>query len=408
MGRIVNIVNKALDFAVDAVVELVSSSPAAFLLIAAYTIVSGAFLIFGSWACIPALIPFAIFWFKQRSERHKLLGEVLERVTDPPSDLPAAAVCKLMGMVETAEEIRPGPIRIVRRSYGEDRIHLTVVLEMIHKGTLKLVKDGSEFENSDKSTYRLEAQPGPKSAWEQALCDRLPQVSLDGEGLGEWLSFSLEGVSPHLLKYLEDRGLASPPQSERRTGLEWLRAWAPPMMWVGILFSMWWVVWNWLGWWGLLWWPGMVTIGLLHFGAMDNVYESLKRVRAQVDSVTDRGRAEAGQWNSFGSYLGSLTFIGARRKDPDGTDPLMPYASALNRMDSWQRASRRRASRRRGPLLKDPASRPGVYPDDASDANAAKKLGLDAAMLISIVGISGGGTDLGMDMDFDMDIDLSI
>ena len=147
----------------------------------------------------------------------------------------------------------------------------------------------------------------------------------------------------------------------------------------------------------------MVTIGLLHFGAMDNVYESLKWVRAQVDSVTDRGRAEAGQWNSFGSYLGSLTFIVARGKDPDGTDPLMPYASALNRMDSWQRASRRR-----GPLLKDPASRPGVYPDDASDANAAKKLGLDAAMLISIVGISGGGTDLGMDMDFDMDIDLSI
>ena len=66
----------------------------------------------------------------------------------------------------------------------------------------------------------------------------------------------------------------------------------------------------------------------------------------------------------------------------------MSYAFALNRMDSWNRISPQR-----GPLPENSASRSGEDPVNA------KKLGLDAAMLISVVAIGGGGTDLDLDLD---------
>ena len=345
----------------------------------AYIIVSGAFLIFGSWACLPALIPLAIVWLKQRNERRNPSPAAPGRVTEPPSDLPAAAVSELMEMVAT-----PG---IDEADEGDYRIHFTIAVEMINKGTLELVVDGAESEDSDEFTYRLEAQPGPKSAWEQALCDVLPMESLDGSTLRFRLAAYGHGVRPHLRKHLEDRGLVSPPQgSDRRTGPVW--PWAL-VMWVGILFSMWWVVWNWLGWWGLVWWPGMVIIGVFYSGAISDAYDSLKEVRG----LTKKGRTEIGQWRRFGEYFGSLNFRAVRLKDPVGTGPLMPYAFALNRMDSWNRISPQR-----GPLPEDSASRSGEYPDNA------KKLGLDAALLISVVAIDGGGTDLGVDLDFDLSI----
>ena len=84
----------------------------------AYLIVSGAFLIFGSWACLPALIPLAIVWFKQRNERRNPSSAAPGRVTEPPSDLSAAAVSELMEMVAT-----PGIDDADERDY---RIHLTV------------------------------------------------------------------------------------------------------------------------------------------------------------------------------------------------------------------------------------------------------------------------------------------
>ena len=171
---------------------------------------------------------------------------------------------------------------------------------MINKGTLELVVDGAESEDSDEFTYRLEAQPGPKSSWEQALCDGLPLESLDGSTLRKRLNSSGLGIRPHLRKHLEDRGLVSPPQGgEGRTDSAWPFLLGVLMMWMGILFSMWWVVWNWLGWWGLVWWPGMVFIGALYWVLFSEAYDNLREVRV----LTKRGRTEIGQWHRFGEYL---------------------------------------------------------------------------------------------------------
>ena len=346
------------------------------LALIAYLIISGAFLLFGFWACLPALIPLARVWFKQRDERRSPSPAAPDRVTEPPSDLPAAAVSELMEMVAT-----PG---IDEEDDADYRIHLTVAVEMIHKDTLRLVVDGAESGESDEFTYRLEAQPGPKSAWEQALCDVWPQGSLDGPTLRAQLNFLGLGVRGHLRQYLEDRGLVSHPNAgESRTGPVW--PWAL-LMWIGILFSMGAVV-IWMEWWGLVWWPGMVTIGVMYWGAVDEGRRRLEEVRG----LTDRGQTEVVQWRLFGQYLGSLTFTKLRLKDSDGTDPLMPYAFALNRMDTWNRASPRR-----GPLPEFSVSR-----SDGSPFNP-KTAGLDAAMLLSAVAIPEGGLDTGLDLDLDL------
>ena len=128
----------------------------------------------------------------------------------------------------------------------------------------------------------------------------LPRESLDSSTLRKRLNSSGLGIRPHLRKHLEDRGLVSPPQGgEGRTDSAWPFLLGVLMMWMGILFSMWWVVWNWLGWWGLVWWPGMVTIGIGYLGAFIHADDNLQEVRG----LTKRGRTEIGQWHRFGEYL---------------------------------------------------------------------------------------------------------
>ena len=250
--------------------------------------------------------------------------------TEPPSDLPAAAVSELVEEVNrTNVGVEDGFVglrwvsKLVEKvnrieDSGEDpedyRTVLTVAVEMIHKGTLKL--------DVERRFIFLEAQPGPKFAWEQALCDGLLQIPLDISTLRKLLNNPQLGIRQHLREYLQDREMLSD-----------------------------------------------------------------RKVRA----VTNRGRTEGVRWLRFGEYLGSLSFSQVRRRDPNGTDPFMPYAFALNRMDAWNSASRNV-----GLLREDSASESSGY------FNNPKKVGLDAAMLLSPAAIGEGGLDLGSDFDLSL------
>ena len=269
----------------------------------------------------------------QRGERRNLSAASSERVTEPPSDLPAAAVSELVEEVNrTNVGVEDGFVglrwvsKLVEKvnrieDSGEDpedyRIVLTVAVEMVHKGTLKLGVGGRFIS--------LEAQPGPKFAWEQALCDGLLQIPLNLfniSTLRELLNNPQLGIRQHLREYLQDREMLSD-----------------------------------------------------------------RKVRA----LTNRGRTEGVRWLRFGEYFGSLSFSQVRRRDPNGTDPFMPYAFALNRMDDWNKASRNV-----GLLREDSASESSGY------FNNPKKVGLDAAMLLSAAAIGEGGLDLGLDFDLSL------
>ena len=362
--------------------------PILFLFLAAYAIASAGVLVFHLWegglfgllsllGIGLALAALAAQWFRQWNERRNLLRDWPSRVTEPPSDLPAAAVCELLELAAGTDE-------------DESRAPVAVVLEMIQKRTLGLIADGEESEGPEDLTYRLVERPGPKCDWEQALCDGLPQESLNRSELRKRLIAPELGVSQRLVTHLQDRGLLS------REHLSWKRnggvlvvfLCSLLLMCIGVVFSMVHLAEVWGVWWqGIVWWPGMALVGIMYGAALHKGCQNLLNVRA----FTEGGRAEAVQWRRFGEHFSSLEFSKIRNRDPEGTSTLMPYAFALDRMDSWKRASPTTPIWR-----EEPAAGSGGY------FSNPKTVGLDAAMLIS-AGLVGGSE---MDFDFDFDIDL--
>ena len=105
--------------------------PIVILVLAVYIIASACVLVFhllggGVFGFLSllglslALVALAYHWFRQWHERRKLLRDWPSRVTEPPSDLPAAAVYELMALADGTG--------------GEgSRTPVTVVLEMLQK-----------------------------------------------------------------------------------------------------------------------------------------------------------------------------------------------------------------------------------------------------------------------------------
>ena len=324
-----------------------------------------------------ALVAIAAQWLRQWHERRKLLRDWPSRVTEPPSDLSAAAVCELLELADGTDD-------------DETRTPVAVVLEMIQKRTLGLIADGEESKGPEEFAYRLVEQPGPKCDWEQALCDGLPQESLNRSELRKRLIDPELGISQHLVTYIQDRGLLSPEYlSWKRNGWELVVFLCSLLlMWIGVVYSIvhlgmvWGVLWQ-----GIVWWPGMAIVGVLYVIVLNKGSENLLKVRV----FTTVGRTEVVQWRRFGAYFDSLEFSRIRTKDPDGTASLMPYAFALDRMGTWKRTSRT------SPIWRDESTAgSGGY------FSNPRTVGLDAAMLIS-AGFVGVGE---MDLDFDFDIDL--
>ena len=363
--------------AILALFLIVYAIASAFVL--AFHLWEGGFFGFLSLLCVSlALVALAFYWFRQWHERRKLLRDWPSEVTEPPSDLSAAAVCELLELADGTDE-------------DESRIPVTVVLEMIQKRTLELVVDKAEPTGPEEFKYRLVEQHGPKCVWEQALCDGLPQEFLNRSELRKRLSSLGLTVRRHIRKHLlHDRGLLGRERisGKRNRCVDVLWLGSLLLMWIGVVYSIvhmgvvWGVLWQ-----GVVWWPGMAIVGVLYVIVLKKGSENLVKVRV----FTTVGRTEVVQWRRFGAYFDSLEFSRIRTKDPDSTASLMPYAFALDRMGSWKRTSRT------SPIwLDESAAGSGGY------FGNPRTVGLDAAMLIS-AGFVGGGE---MDLDFDFDIDL--
>ena len=105
----------------------------------------------------------------------------------PPSDLPATAVSEL---VDREDKLRTP---------------LTVVLEMLQRGTLEasLKKAGP----THLATYRLTAGPGYKYRWEQTVTDALPQEPTTRFALLKLIDEPELGVRQQIHEYLRNRCL---------------------------------------------------------------------------------------------------------------------------------------------------------------------------------------------------------
>ena len=250
-----------------------------------------------------SLTMFAFLWFVVR-ERRRVYSELPS--AHPPSDLPAAAVSEL-----------------VDRDEGY-RTPFTIVLEMVQKGTLEIVSEGTD--SIHRRVYQLEAGPGRKNKWEQTVCDTIPQEPITRFDLLKRLSEPELGLRQQIHDDLQQRGLLHDERSVRNRNV-WsmiLAVHGVVLMGVGLAF--------WTLNLGLTWWVGLGLIGVAYVAGMWTAH----RQNAMLSEVTDAGRVETRRWRGFGTHLEPPAFDEVRKADLESTNSLMPYAAALSRIHLWE------------------------------------------------------------------------
>ena len=245
-------------------------------------------------------LPMIGFLWLVVGERRRVYSELPSE--HPPSDLPAAAVSELVDRDE-----RP-------------RTPFTIVLEMLHKGTLEIAAAGGSPER-----YRLTAKRGRKYEWEQTVSDALPQEPMSRFDLLKRLNEPELGVRRQIHEYLRDRDLLHD-ESVIRARTIWFAALAVLgsfLMSVGLAL--------WLVRLGPAWPVGLAMIGAAYVAGAWIAY----RQSEKLNEITAAGRLETRRWRGFGAHLESSAFDEERGADFGAVDSLMPYAVALNRVCVW-------------------------------------------------------------------------
>ena len=250
-----------------------------------------------------ALIMLGFLWYVVQ-ERRRFYSDLPSR--HPPSNLPAAAVSELVG------------------GDAGYRTPFTVVLEMLQKGTLEIVSEGTD--SLRRKAYLLRVRHGRKYEWERTVSDAIPQELTARYDLLQRLNETELGVRQQIRDYLRQGDLMNDENSVREQNV-WSAVLAVHgvfLMSVGLTF--------WMMRLNSAWWVALGLIGVAYVVAMWIAYKQ----NANLNEVTDKGRTETMHWRGFGKYLQSSEFDEVREKEFEATDSLMPYSAALNRIHLWK------------------------------------------------------------------------
>ena len=232
----------------------------------------------------------------------------------PPSDLPAASVSELVDRED------------------KFRTPLTVVLEMLQRGTLEASLE--EAGPTHLATYRLTAGPGHKYRWEQTVTDVLPQEPTTRFALLKLIDEPELGVRQQIHDYLRHRSLLKHEGSLKSQNM-WIATLATlgtVLMWVGLSF--------WLIRLHSSLTVGLVMMGVVYATGMWVIYWQI----VKLNEFTAAGRMEVARWRGFAAHLESSAFDEEREADFEATDPLLPYSAALRRIHLWKPAPQERPS----------------------------------------------------------------
>ena len=249
--------------------------------------------------------------------------ELAGPVTQPPSDLSAAAVSVL-----ESREVTP-------------RTLLAIMVEMCRKGVLQIavVDDGDLPSRNWKGDYYywLSRHRHPQFEWERLLFDAIPDRPVKANDLPGLLRRNSDSIGDYLDEYLWSRGIfdGDPIQTHRKYRRRWFRALLRAMtVMAGIGFALW------LG----LWLPpwenlSKTVIWGIPFGLTADValYRRLPRILASGSvPPTETGAYEISRWRELRKFLRSLTPSGLATLP----DSLLPYAIALHTKQEWVSAHR--------------------------------------------------------------------
>ena len=237
------------------------------------------------------------FWPKWRPPKPSTWSSV----NTLPGSMPAAAVFALQGHAIWTLTL------------------LASILEMCQRGTLRI----EAVETRVGFLYRLSRQGPTQYDWERTICDSLPARPTSIDALDEALKKRLDAIGDQIGDYLQRQGLFHDnPVRVRRENDDDSHGWGlpvGPLMGVGVGF--------WAALWLDLWWANALIgalIGLVYMGITPTVLTGMLK-------PTPAGALEISQWFGWRDAVAGSGSMGAR----DHSDPMLPYAVALNVAQPW-------------------------------------------------------------------------
>ena len=223
--------------------------------------------------------------------------------TPRPGSMPAAAVSTLRGhMVGSPTK-------------------LASIIEMCQRGTLRIEAVGTR----GGFIYRLSRQGFTEQGWERTICDSLPSRPTTIDALREAIDGHEDAIGDQIGDYLQQRGFFHDnPVRVRRENSDDGGPWdlfACILTGVGS------------GLWAALWldqWWANALIGAFS-GLVYSYFAAQIRVWTGMLEPTPAGAQEIGQWLGWEESIARTAHPVARSQ----SDPMLPYAVALNVAQPW-------------------------------------------------------------------------
>ena len=242
-----------------------------------------------------------LLWLKYRSWKEIKYPGLSEAVTRQPSELSAAAVSVLEGRTVS------------------DRTLLAAIVEMCQRGTLQLECVGAE----GGYRYRLSKKGSAQFDWEHLICNRLPARPTTIQELHDVINEREDVIGDQLGKYLQDRGFFDDNAMRvmRKHGSDGFELGALAGILIGVGGGFWTALWL------SQWWANSLI------GAAIGFIYLLVATPTNVGKLTptEAGAYEIGQWLGLKESLPGPD----REEGRDESDPMLPYAVALDAAKPW-------------------------------------------------------------------------
>ena len=201
---------------------------------------------------------------------------------------------------------------------------LASIIEMCQRGTLRIEAVGTRV----GFLYRLSRQGPTQYDWERTICDSLPSRPTTVDALDEAIDKNEDAIGDQIGDYLQQRGLFhdNPIRVRRENsgdGVGWTTL---PLVLMGVGSGFWAALW-------LDQWWASALIGA--FACLAYTFplwtDRALEVRTGMLKPTPAGALEIGQWLGLKEFLAGSAATGPR----DQSDPMLPYAVAINVAQPW-------------------------------------------------------------------------
>ena len=201
---------------------------------------------------------------------------------------------------------------------------LASIIEMCQRGTLRIEAVGTRV----GFLYRLSRQGPTQYEWERTICNSLPSRPTTVDALREAIDKHDDAIGDQIGDYLQQRGLFDDnPVPVRRENDDDGGMWTLlPLVLMGVGSGFWAALWL------DQWWASALIGAFTCFAYTFPLWTDVAlQGRTGMLKPTPAGAHEIGQWLGLKEFLAGSAATGPR----DQSDPMLPYAVAINVAQPW-------------------------------------------------------------------------